>query len=86
MTASSSTPHITDGHPLDEVHYCQYKILLRPERFTSPQWFHDFWKVARHTAKQLDIGASTSPEADDNFVREVLFYDTTNFDRNRLVV
>jgi len=80
MAASPSAPHITDGHPLDDVHYREYKILLRPERFTSPQAFRDFWKVARHTAKQLDVGASTSPEVDDNFVREVLFYDTTNFD------
>ena len=80
MATASSAPHITDGHPLDEVHYREYKILLRPERFTSPQSFRDFWKVARHTAKRLAVDATTSPEADDNFVREVLFYDTTNFD------
>lgn len=71
---------ITDGHPLDEVHYREYKILLRAERFTSPQGFHDFWKIARHTAKQLGVGETTSPEADDNFIREVLFYDTDHFD------
>ena len=80
MRASSSASHITDGHPLNAVHYREYKILLRPERFTSPQSFRDFWKVARHTAKQLAVGATTSPEVDDNFVREVLFYDTTHFD------
>lgn len=70
----------TDGHPLDEVHYREYKILLRPERFTSPQGFRDFWKIARHTAKQLGVEGTTSPEADDNFIREVLFYDTDHFD------
>jgi hypothetical protein len=79
MTSAASAP-ITDGHPLDEVHYREYKILLRPERFTSPQSFQDFWKVVRHAAKELGVEASTSPEADDNFIREVLFYDTEHFD------
>lgn len=77
---ASATRGITNGHPLDEVHYREYKILLRPERFTSPQSFRDFWKVARHTAKDLGIDATTNPEIDDNFVREVLFYDTAHFD------
>lgn len=78
--ASASPALITNGHPLDEVHYREYKILLRAERFTSRQAFRDFWKLAHHTAKQLGVGVTTSPEVDDNFIREVLFYDTGHFD------
>ena len=79
MTTAAALP-ITDGHPLDQVHYREYKILLRPEHFTARQSFDEFWKVARHTAKELGVDTTTSAEADDNFIREVLFYDTANFD------
>ena len=78
MNTSHSVP-LTDGHPRDQVHYREYKILLRPERFTSPDSFREFWKIARHVAKELGVGATTSPEAEDNFIREVLFYDTERF-------
>ena len=76
-----STPaKITDGHPLDSVHYREYKILLRPDRFTSQQAFLDFWQVAQHTAKHLGVEATTGKEAAGNLIREVLFYDTDRFD------
>ena len=78
MTTPPAAP-LTDGHPRDQVHYREYKILLRPERFTSPESFREFWKIARHVAKELGVGATTSPEAEDNFIREVLFYDTERF-------
>ena len=31
--------HYSDGHPLDEVHYLECKIILKPDRFTSKQGF-----------------------------------------------
>jgi hypothetical protein len=31
--------------PHDDLRYREYKILLRPERFTSPQSFKDFGHV-----------------------------------------
>ena len=79
-TTTAPSSAISDGHPLDEIHYREYKILLRPERFTSRQAFHDFWKLARRAAKELGVGVVNNPEADGNFVREVLFYDTADFD------
>jgi hypothetical protein len=66
--------------PHDDLRYREYKILLRPERFTSPQSFKDFWHVVKRVADEYDVKL----EADDggfvNQVREVLFFDTPTFD------
>jgi hypothetical protein len=70
----------SDGHPLDEVHYLEPKIILKGERFTSAQSFHDFGKLVRHAAEKNDVGFSTEevtglrPQ-----IREVLFLDTADF-------
>ncbi len=70
-----------DGHPLDQIHYREYKIILRPDRFTSAQSFHEFAKLVRHTAKEAEIGlVGTDQMGEDNQIREVLFYDTPAFD------
>jgi hypothetical protein len=31
--------HYSDGHPLDEVHYLECKIILKPDRFISKKGF-----------------------------------------------
>ena len=41
--------------PHDDLHYREYKILLHPERFTTPQAFQDFWQVVKRVAKQFDV-------------------------------
>ena len=70
----------SDGHPLDEVHYLESKIILKGERFTSVQSFRDFGKLVRRAAEKLDVGFSTQevvglrPQ-----IREVLFLDTADF-------
>ena len=66
--------------PHDDLHYREYKILLRPERFTSPQAFKDFWHVVRHVAKECDVRLEEAPDAFANQVREVLFFDTPGYD------
>src|SRR5262249_56532339 len=33
---------VSDGHPSDSVHYREYKLILRPDRFTSPAPLHAF--------------------------------------------
>jgi hypothetical protein len=45
----------SDGHPLDTVHYLECKLILKPDRFTSPPTFHEFGKLARKTAEALDL-------------------------------
>jgi hypothetical protein len=70
----------SDGHPLDEVHYLECKIILKGDRFTSVENFHDFSKIVRHTAEASDVDYSTGefkglrPQ-----IREVLFVDTEDF-------
>ena len=66
--------------PHDDLHYREYKILLHPERFTTPQAFQDFWQVVKRVAKQFDVKLEESGDAFVNQVREVLFFDTPTFD------
>src|ERR1700719_611496 len=64
----------------DVVHYREYKILLQPDRFTSKHGFLDFWEAASKTLKKLDLKVDMDEHAFDSQVREVLFYDTPEFD------
>lgn len=70
----------TDGHPLDQIHYREYKILLHPERFTTADQFEEYWDVVKHIAKKLGVEVTTNKHAFHRLVREVLFYDTPDFD------
>ncbi len=66
--------------PHDDLHYREYKILLRPERFTSAQAFKDFWHAAKRVAKEFDVKLEDGENAFASQVREVLFFDTPAFD------
>jgi hypothetical protein len=74
------SPARSPGHPLDAVHYREYKLILRPERFATPDAFGEFRKVLRHAAHHVGSSLSDEERADDHHVREVLFYDTARFD------
>jgi len=70
----------SDGHPLDEVHYLECKIILKPERFTAVQSFLDFAKLVRRVADESEVGFSTSHLANQRpHIREVVFLDTADF-------
>src|SRR5262245_40145697 len=79
MTTDTPSPAAagvySDGHPLDQVHYREYKLILRPTRFTSAQSFADFTRLVRHAAEQVDI-ALFGEERSEPQIREVLFFDT----------
>jgi hypothetical protein len=62
------------------VHYREYKILLKPDRFTSKDGFLEFWKAVHRTLKHLDLKVDLDGDAFHSQVREVLFYDTPDFD------
>jgi hypothetical protein len=70
----------SDGSPLDDVHYLECKLILKPDRFTSAPSFLDFGAIVRRVAKDVDIAFST-----DRFkglrprIREVIFLDTRDF-------
>jgi hypothetical protein len=70
----------SDGHPLDEIHYLECKIILKPDPFTSVQSFHEFGSLAQRTADQLSVGYCDDGVADQRpRIREVLFFDTPQF-------
>jgi len=72
--------HYSDGHPLDEVHYLECKIILKPDRFTSIQSFLDFAKLVRRAADKSDVDLSTGHLAGQKpQIREVVFLDTADF-------
>jgi len=71
---------ITDGHPLDQIHYREYKILLPPERFIRPERLEEYWNIVHHVAKKYGVKVTTNEHAFNRMVREVLFYDTPEFD------
>ncbi len=70
------TRHLSD----DVVHYREYKILLQPDRFTSKRGFMEFWEDVEKSAKKLDLKIDIDDKAFHSQVREVLFYDTPDFD------
>ena len=70
------TRHLPD----DVIHYREYKILLKPDRFTSKQGFMQFWDAVDATVKKFDFKVDLEKDAFHSQVREVLFYDTPHFD------
>jgi len=70
----------SDGHPLDDVHYLECKIILKPDRFTSRQGFVEFAKLARRAAEKSDVDLSTDHlDGQRAEIREVVFLDTADF-------
>lgn len=70
----------SDGHPLDDVHYLECKIILKPDRFTSRQGFVDFNKLALRAAEKSDVDLSTDHlDGQRPEIREVVFLDTADF-------
>jgi hypothetical protein len=70
----------SDGHPLEDVHYLECKIILEPDRFTSRQGFIDFATLVRRAAEKSDVDLSTSHlEGQRPEIREVVFLDTADF-------
>src|SRR5215831_10396480 len=70
----------SDGSPLDEVHYLECKLILKPDRFTSVKSFHDYGAIVRRAADKCNI-VYYSKNADHKRprIREVLFLDTADF-------
>jgi hypothetical protein len=68
-----------DGHPLDEVHYLECKLILKPDRFKSAKVFFEYGELVAQTAEKFGInlinkGATPKPQ-----IREVLFLDTADY-------
>jgi hypothetical protein len=71
--------HEIQSTPGDRIQYREYKIILQPHHFTSPQSFVDFWHIVKATAKKFDVKIKEAEDAFESHVREVLFFDTEDF-------
>jgi hypothetical protein len=70
----------SDGHPLDEVHYLESKIILKPERFTAVKSFLEFGKLVAQVAKEADVTYEAGYQSGQKpQIREVVFFDTADF-------
>jgi hypothetical protein len=77
ISKCAQTQHL----PEDVVHYREYKILLLPDRFSSKRGFLEFWNEGvTKTVRRFRLKTDVDPHAFDSQVREVLFYDTPEFD------
>jgi hypothetical protein len=81
---SARVPHLkqgqySDGSPLDEVHYLECKLILKPDPFTTAKAFFEYGKLVAGTAKEFGIvfkddGVVLKPQ-----IREVVFGDSADF-------
>jgi hypothetical protein len=70
----------SDGHPLDDLHYLEAKIILKGDRFTSVETFRQFAKLVKRAAEAADVDFSRKGFKDARpRIREVLFLDTADF-------
>jgi len=77
---SQSNTTYSDGHPCDAVHYREYKLILLPDRFTSPEALHEFGKLVRGAAKEAGVAVTRPAEVQKEHLREIVFFDTPSFD------
>ena len=70
----------SDGGPLDEVHYLECKLILKPDRFNGVPSFHDYAKLVRRAADECEVEFCEDDVRDARpRIREVIFLDTKNF-------
>jgi len=70
----------SDGRPLDQIHYLECKLILKPDRFTCVQDFREYGNIVGQAASECGIGFSTKRALQlKPRIREVLFLDTADF-------
>jgi len=77
-------PHLkqgqySDGSPLDEVHYLECKLILKPDPFTAATVFFEYRNLVARTAKEFGIGFRDDGVVLKPKIREVVFGDTADF-------
>ena len=69
-----------DGSPLDDIQYCECKVILKTDEFTSPKGFKKYGKVVVQAAEEVGVGFDTSSANGSRpAIREVIFLDTEDF-------
>jgi hypothetical protein len=70
----------SDGHPWDDVHYLECKIILKADRFTSLASFREFRTLVSQAAAKSSVDFSTYRVIGKRpRIREVVFLDTADF-------
>jgi len=69
----------SDGSPLDEVHYLECKLILKPDPFTTAKVFFEYGKLVARTAKEFGIVLKNDGVVLKPQIREVVFGDTGDF-------
>jgi len=77
--ADSNPGQYSDGHPLDEVQYLEYKLILKPDRFTAAKVFLYYGKLVAKTAREFGVGFTNKGVVLKPAIREVVFLDTADF-------
>ena len=69
-----------DGKRFDEICYLQCKLIVKPDRFTSPHVFKEFAELVHRAADATGVAYHHTPKLLERpEVREVLFLDTGDF-------
>jgi hypothetical protein len=76
---AATTDRYSDGHPLDDVHYLECKLILKPDRFTAAKTFFNYGAIVEKSAAALGIALNNSGVTLNPRLREVLFLDTPDF-------
>lgn len=79
LVADAPQGQYSDGSPLDEVHYLECKLILKPDRFTSARVFLEYGELVAQTAKAFGIGFNRQGVMLKPELREVVFLDTADF-------
>ena len=80
VEGDASRETYSDGHPLDEVHYLECKVILKPDNFTSVKSFKRCADLVRRAGDQCKVGFDTSVFSGQRpQIREVIFLDTPDF-------
>jgi len=66
----------SDGHPLDQIQYLEWKLILKPDRFTAAKTFLEYGALVGKTAKAFEISLDNRDVVLAPELREVLFLDT----------
>lgn len=80
MAPAASQGTYSDGHPLDEVHYLECKLILKPDNFTSVKSFKQYSDLVRRAGEACGVDFDTSMFSGQRpQIREVIFLDTPDF-------
>lgn len=69
----------SDGSPLDDIHYLECKLILKPDRFTAADVFLEFGRLVAATATKFGIGVPDRHIVLGPELREILFLDTADY-------